>query len=529
MMAQFQTLQEIHRENLGRLQKNNIQLREVLENRKCEENVASQARIIRQLVQKVTPKRPSKRRLMGCSQKATPASSQLLPQSGDVTAATVHIEGDHSAILEEHYTEARQPWSDGSSQEIAASAGFIHVQHQRLADGGVTAHRFDHHTGHEGEDAPEEELVNTIEVVFASGAIVHIPPDGQPVLISEPKPGNAVILAGQSDQDSELPALGEIEAVPMADANDLIDFICGRESASESADPSSQWIRILDVPRNTGLKFIERGTISEGNAEDQSGSEHLEFLCLQKMDIEDGKDPSLEAVPQCLQPCYHIQVTLLGGGVTRNSLREKDTLTIVATQPIGSTQVHFVDPDGVMRFGLEGGPVDTLLFTAVHQSDRDATWAYGPRLLAWPRILTEADSDDEDEPDAVGPFRTVPCFFCRKPARRPEMVEKRSTGALVQFGTHSYGYKCARCGKLSWITGTRQQGLEIATDDDSNPDVDDLDSDDNVSSSISYYSDSDNDDLDPVGNNLRSGNEYINASGMIWRTLVQTIANTGLR
>jgi len=72
-----------------------------------------------------------------------------------------------------------------------------------------------------------------------------------------------------------------------------------------------------------------------------------------------------------------------------------------------------------------------------------------------------ANQSDDDQQHGIGPFRSVPCFFCRKRALRPTL-EEEETRALVAEGTHSYGYRCARCRNISWVTGVRDQGLENA-------------------------------------------------------------------
>ena len=69
----------------------------------------------------------------------------------------------------------------------------------------------------------------------------------------------------------------------------------------------------------------------------------------------------------------------------------------------------------------------------------------------------ESDEDDEnseDEADGLGPFRSVPCLHCRESAWDPREVERQEPeNAIVRHGTHSYGYRCRRCKRVSWILG----------------------------------------------------------------------------
>ena len=113
------------------------------------------------------------------------------------------------------------------------------------------------------------------------------------------------------------------------------------------------------------------------------------------------------------------------------------------------------------------------------------------RLLAlvgaWPFDLDEEEtSDDEeyssnkgnkgsddgsDEAGAQGTdpfmFRSVPCLFCHEMALNPKLEGEKTSVSVVRYGTHSYGYRCGRCQKISWITGAPPAEFEEESRDHS--------------------------------------------------------------
>lgn len=69
---------------------------------------------------------------------------------------------------------------------------------------------------------------------------------------------------------------------------------------------------------------------------------------------------------------------------------------------------------------------------------------------------------DEDEADKLGPSRSVPCLHCHKKAWDPrEVTLQEPENAIIRHGTHSYGYRCRRCNRVSWISGTPQSFREV--------------------------------------------------------------------
>ncbi|KAK3302624.1 uncharacterized protein B0T15DRAFT_514645 [Chaetomium strumarium] len=285
--------------------------------------------------------------------------------------------------------------------------------------------------------------------------------------------------------------------IPLSDAEELLEFLIKDTPADEVPTPvgtaSAKSVNIISLFH---LEFASNNSEDDADSA-KSDPSIIRFLCVERLVLlhENGAFEFVARIPCHEFPwCDHVNIELLGRGMTANELYDSD-VGIVILAPHGDDR----DPRVVQPF--KG--FDTLVYEKctgacghtqveleeVGDAEQDAVvHCMGPlHILALVGSMlkdseneetsddekhsSDGSSDDSDDKAGVhgmGPFRSVPCLFCRKTALNPKLVGERTSESVVRYGTHSYGYRCARCQRISWITGAQPVGVEeAATRDDS--------------------------------------------------------------
>jgi hypothetical protein len=348
----------------------------------------------------------------------------------------------------------------------------------------------------------EEAKEDFIEVTFSDGTIVEIPPGQKPRLIEGS--GDKLDAAGGS---SDLTVWKSPSPQPPSDAQALVNFLTLDEEATESA------IDLRLVPSGTIALDCDSyiTVLSQPESDSQLGFEDSEtnpydlgFLCIKRISIaDDSPRPDvfdvLELVHLCEQPCHHAKVWMINE-VT--SLETLGVCLITMIQSFNSAHPSPININHHIRLTVYEICRHACTHTQVQTSSTSTKCISQLCLYACCAKKpsqsedseegsdengsgsedegdNESSGDDEgrddedsevgaheseDEADKLGPFRSVPCLHCRKRAWNPrEVTRQGSENAIIRHGTHSYGYRCRRCNRVSWISGTQQSVREVVT------------------------------------------------------------------
>lgn len=359
---------------------------------------------------------------------------------------------------------------------------------------------------------------NNIEIVFEDGSAAFIPAQARTGFCDEAN-GDAVTSVRISQELSIIHPPFD-KTVSTSDAQELLEFL-GRDQTEAGAIGDD-----IDVPMTlVRLQscFMFKFKMSDRSNEDYASPEttKLRYLCVETLDphLPDRKIDTMSAITAqkpCDQfPfCEHVKIDQLDGGKSTSELLQSTMghvmflvdakgLETARRVPLfsqidGSVYSHrcseTCDHTQIEERGrdIEG---DTAMARCMEQiwlvamigrigttddsdddteSDRDAQLGPLHSLIAmigriWRTNGSDGsdDSGDDTESDqdvAVGPFHSVPCLFCRGPALSPQMEETEELDSVVAYGRHSYGYTCARCHQVSWITGVKQAGFEQSSE-----------------------------------------------------------------
>jgi hypothetical protein len=339
-----------------------------------------------------------------------------------------------------------------------------------------------------------EQADDDIEITCQDGSIVFIPGGN---VHDDGEGGTETRMAFVKGTD-ELPIarIRQDTKAPLSDAEELVEYLHKDGPTDEGSRPVGAAAKSVNITSHFYLEFTSNDSEDDASSV-LSDPSIIQVLCVKRLVLLNG-NPVHGGV--ALRPCHqfpgcdHTKIELLGDGMPESELLRLDTGIFVSvwhghhhksrvvrlfkgfetfvyekcTEPCGHTQLELHetgDPeeDAVMHC-MSPFHAFALVGTLPGGSDGGETSSEDDCS----RDGDSGHSDDEAGVNEMGPFRSVPCLFCRKTALNPKLMGQKTSESIVRYGTHSYGYRCARCRKISWITGAQPIGVEdAATSDDS--------------------------------------------------------------
>ncbi len=335
------------------------------------------------------------------------------------------------------------------------------------------------------------EQVDDIEITCEDGSIAFIPAgtdrgDGDEGI----KTQMALVKATDKLSITRTPQDANI---PLSDADELLDFLAkGAPADGVPAPDGTASAKSATITSLFRLKFESKNSEDDADGA-KSDPPIIRFLCIERFFLlQEENSSEIVARRPCHQfpRCDHAHIQLLGGGVSANELDDSDVGAVILAPQRDDRDLRAVRLfKGFETFVYQKctGPCDHTQAEVGDAMEDAVVHCIRPlRMLALVGTAPigsgdEETSDDEHSSDgssdnsgdeavahAMGPFRSVPCLFCRKTALNPELKGEKTSESVIRYGTHSYGYRCARCQKISFITGAQPVGFEgEATGDDS--------------------------------------------------------------
>jgi hypothetical protein len=402
--------------------------------------------------------------------------------------------------------------------EVSSQPAVIHkqprvntppIQEQHLVVGGAVSPE----PSHDQIEHASEICLEAISHIMPpfSNIAYEIPPLGRQVndiSITCEDGSEAFIPAGSFHEDSHegiedaeassaLVKATDKDVIPHSNAEELLDFLAKRHVPDRSPSPdgttSTKSVKIGSV---FDFKFVYLNN-EHASESVKSDSSILRFLCVHRFLLND-RLPEIVARRPCdeFPQCGHTKIDQLDGGVSARELFASDMGYIMlapyvegrepqhirpykefdafiyeeCTEPCSHTRVEETEKENIGVHCMIPLHLFALVGTSPEYSDTDENLSISDEARSNKAYVGDEDytsyergsEDGEDDDDimGVGPFFSVPCLFCRKAALRPTAEGVKTSNSVVSYGCHTYGYRCARCEKISWITGARQAGFE---------------------------------------------------------------------